>query len=302
MLYITTTSLNIRRAPVVSPDTLICVLPERTTVEIIEKASVAGWVKVIAQLNPSVTGYVSEKYLRPKNENDVDYHFQHSTALPEVHLIPGSGTSIVRNSANGRAFPLNESDLPFKDAVSSETKVQSIYRIIEYLDVTRNARYAPANSRTYCNIYAFDYCYLSKAYIPRVWWLPKAIVDITHGKSVPVQYDKTVGELNANMLYDWFETYGSDYGWRRTFDPDELQNAVNNGCCGIIVAKRVDLNRSGHIVACVPESDLNKAERISGKVSRPLQSQAGMKNYKYFIGNWWTKPQTFRGFGFWLHD
>jgi hypothetical protein len=42
------------------------------------------------------------------------------------------------------------------------------------------------------------------------------------------------------------------------------------------------LNKSGHVVVVVPETETEKAFRVNGKVIYPLQSQAGMNNYNYF--------------------
>lgn len=119
-------------------------------------------------------------------------------------------------------------------------------------------------------------------------------------------YDATVHELNANSIHDRFSTYGAQFGWRRTFDIDELQSHANKGSVSIISAKRRDTNRSGHITAVVPEPDSLRAIRKKGLVTAPVQSQAGAKNDKYVVKNWWNTQEDgqdkFSSFSFWMHD
>jgi len=112
-----------------------------------------------------------------------------------------------------------------------------------------------------------------------------------------------VEELNANSLYDWLSSYGQTFGWRREFDLTRLQDAANAGEVCLINAQRRELNRSGHIVAVVPETDANQARRSGTNVISPLQSQAGAVNFLYGGTNrtWWTGAQ-FRAFGFWIHS
>ena len=67
-------------------------------------------------------------------------------------------------------------------------------------------------------------------------------------------YGTTVSELNANSLYNWLEEFGSDFGWRRTLDVTELQNAANAGQVALICGQRTELNQPGHICLVVPET------------------------------------------------
>ena len=58
-----------------------------------------------------------------------------------------------------------------------------------------------------------------------------------------------------------------------------LQAAANAGQVCVIVARRVDLNRPGHITAVVPETPAASAVRSAQhEVLRPLESQAGTRN------------------------
>jgi hypothetical protein len=123
------------------------------------------------------------------------------------------------------------------------------------------------------------------------------------GKPVPVKYDDSVRELNANSLHDWFADFGGQFGWRRAADLDQAQQAANAGGIGVIVAQRTDLNRSGHIVIVVPEIAPASAKRSDGRVQLPLQSQAGAANSCCSCGTsrWWV-GQQFRSFGLWVHE
>ena len=176
-------------------------------------------------------------------------------------------------------------------------------KIINYLDSAKpqHLRWRPKSGVPYCNIYAYDLCYLAGVYLPRVRWRPGAIDAIPGSEAVEPKYGNTVSELNGNALYDWFDDYSPSYGWARETNPSALQAATNQGHVGIIVAKRTNTNASGHIAAMVPEHGNFKAQRnASDQVQRPLQCQAGRKNYKFSSGSsaWWTGSQ-FADFSLW---
>ena len=114
--------------------------------------------------------------------------------LPEAHLRQDR-PDITPASARGRAFPIGDPARPRSDPEA----------IVAYLDVEASLRYRAAGGRTYCNVYACDYCGLAGVYLPRAWWTGDALGRITAGESVGVSYGKTVRELSANALYDWLE-------------------------------------------------------------------------------------------------
>lgn len=196
----------------------------------------------------------------------------------------------------GRAFPLGDPGAPGRAAGAAA--------IVRFLDVEKSARYKPADGKTYCNIYAYDFCFLSGVYLPRVWWLKDAIKSLNEGNAVAVKYAVTVGELNANALYDWLSEFGASFGWKKVATLDDLQKAANAGSVAVICAARKDPKRSGHITVVVPE-DVPPllAQRSEGAVSLPLQSQAGVRNFCFSCGTgkWWEGLQ-FRASGFWMHD
>lgn len=174
--------------------------------------------------------------------------------------------------------------------------------IVEWLavDDPQHLRYQRQGSTTFCNIYAHDYCYLAGAYLPRVWWSGPALLRLAQGETLESRYGTTVSELNANSLFDWLGTFGPSFGWRRVFEPAEIQHAANQGRVCLLCAQRTQLNRSGHISAVVPETEEQRALGIA-QVSTPLQSQAGWTNFRYGTARWWLDPK-FRDSGFWVAD
>jgi hypothetical protein len=167
----------------------------------------------------------------------------------------------------------------------------STHKVIEYLAVDKSARYKPTSVATYCNIYAYDFAYLMGAYVPRVFWTADAIKSLNF---TPV-YGKTLTEMNANALYDWFPKRGPEFGWKEV-NITEAQQAANQGKCVIMVAANLNRSRSGHIVAVAPETETVKCVGSGGIIIYPVMSQAGRVNKRYFCSKWWgghERPRIF---------
>lgn len=208
--------------------------------------------------------------------------FKQNIGIPVVHL---SKKGVSRNQESTRAFPLSESNIPFFDG-----SIDSIHGIIDWLDVEKSPRYKRKQHSTYCNIYAYDYAYLMRAFLPRVWWYERAI----NNQTFTPEYAKTVHELNANSLADWFPHYGAQFGWEKLSSTTQAQERANAGECVIMVAANKNRKRSGHIVAVVPETDEHEAVGARGITIYPLQSQAGGVNQKYFSYKWWNGMEKLR--------
>ena len=220
------------------------------------------------------------------------------TLIPPVHLTENSPAA-RRALTTGRAFPLGELDRPGRTTGTAA----DLERIVRYLDVEANARYARTPSNTFCNVYACDYCYLAGVYLPRVWWNRTALAAIGDGRSVDAKYGVTVEELNANALFEWLNEFGPSFGWTRAVSVEKLQTAANTGQVSIICAQRSELLKPGHIAAVVPESlPQYVAERLRSQIRVPLQSQAGSRNFCFSCipGRWWEGAQ-FRASSFWIH-
>ncbi len=204
---------------------------------------------------------------------------------------------LVDNDSDRRAHNINDPHASRRTSKKNASQVAEIHDVIDYLDVEEAERYLPGAGKTYCNIYAHDYAYLCGAYIPRVWWDKDALIDIAAGKNVEEHYGKTVYELNANAIYDWFTSYGSDFNWKQATDAMALQKRADTGSVCVIVARRKNRKRSGHIAAVVPQSSGYSSS------SWPVESQAGSINYQYHIKQnaWWEKVK-FDAHAFWHHD
>jgi predicted chitinase len=306
---VTASNLNFRSQPVISSATKIASLNQGTKVEKIADAP-GGWLKIRVLLNGETReGYVAGKYLQPLEHAPAEPTPvpQEATIDFEIHPVhlAENRTDITRRRNGGWAFPLGEADRPGRSDGDTANRANSVLKIINYLDSEneQHLRYQPKPSITYCNIYAYDFCYLAGVYLPRVWWTDKSLLQIKDDVAVPVEYAKTVREMNANMLLDWFADYGALFGWKRVFDLDVLQAAANSGEVCIIVGQHTNLNHSGHITVVAPEHDGFSASRSSaGDVSRPLESQAGRINYRFFVNTqrWWL-GSSFRNHGFWRH-
>ena len=225
-------------------------------------------------------------------------------ALPEAHL-PRAAGAVTKRTALAGAHSLNEAGMPRRAGSDPATLRGELAAIIAYLgvDTAAHKRYQPRDGLTFCNIYAHDYTTLAGCYLPRVWWNSPALLKIAAGQTVPALLGSTVDEVRANMLFRWLRDFGANFGWRRAATLTELQDHANLGGVCVIVARRKEEGRSGHIVAVVPETATESAKRdATGKVTMPLQSQAGSVNFRYgrSTPDWWTDPK-FAEFAFWVH-
>ena len=288
--------LFIRSEPVVQNNTKIALLPMSQLVTRKSISSVTPWWEVSTVLQGTdLSGFVNSDFLVPAASF---VQPQEHGSLSPVHLR--TNNPVTRNGTS-RAFPLNEASQPTRSPSSTAAdKVKELGKIIKWLDVENKVRYRPTSSSTYCNVYSYDYCYLASAFLPRVWWMPSALAKILAGTAQSPIYGQTVEEVTANRIFNWLKDFGPQFGWRRTFDLTEMQNAANDGQVGIICAQRIDLHKPGHICPVVPETSTQRAVRQGSAVVKPLQTNAGGTNWEYIARVWWTSS-IFREFGFWIH-
>ncbi|WP_413998754.1 SH3 domain-containing protein [Flavobacterium sp. W1B] len=298
---VASSSLNLRDFPSTNDNsTILAKIPFRHTVKLIEKTA-SDWWKV-KLLNTEKEGFVFSKDIEPVDESTDEI-----SDLEVPNFEPGLKGSLDNKEETYK--PIGNPSIPFRDLTSAESKRASIAKIIDTLDVSKSFRYQKDEADTYCNIYTFDFCFFAKVYIPRLRWTDKAIEELKKGNEVPVIFEDTVRPFYSNYIYDWFEKSANAFGWKKIDNVDELQEKVNaNGGVGIICAKRFILNKSGHVVVVVPETETEKAYRVDGKVIYPLQSQAGMNNYNYFSEirkDWWNNKDPEKGYSsaiFYYHD
>jgi hypothetical protein len=255
-------------------------------------------------------GFAASNFLKPAGKAVDEVPVITVQREPEEGDIPAvsmqrKGDSITKRSEPAGALSLNEAGQPGRKGETGAERCAELAAIIDWLavDDTSHERYQPTSTATFCNIYTHDYCFLAGVYLPRVWWLPGAIERLAKGEDVEPIYEKTIDEQRANDLFRWLNDFGPRFGWRATGTLTKLQEAANLGGLGIIVARRRDDGRSGHIVMVVPETESNRARRNSdGEVIAPLQSQAGSRNFQFGTGilDWWTDDR-FAKSAFYVH-
>lgn len=308
------TPLRLRREPKIDRAdpgaNVIARLPDGHRVRLVSGTLGDKFVEVETSLNGAhLSGFAASEFLVPvPGAADVP------TMVPAVTspttgiaavFAPSRPGVVTTRKAPATALSLNEPDRPGRKGITPEELRAEIDEIIDYLAVDKasHARYRPAGGRTFCNIYAHDFCTLAGVYLPRVWWTPGAIERLARGETVPPKLGTTIDEQRANDLFRWLRDFGPRFGWRQTGTLTKLQTEVNIGAIGLIVARRTDDGRPGHITAVVPETGGDKARRDgSGEVIAPLQSQAGASNFMRATGklDWWM-GETFADSAFWLH-
>lgn len=305
--------LRLRSEPVISAPpqaNVVANLPDGHPVRAVTGTKVNDFYEVETSLSGALLhGFASAKYLVPP----VDVADFDPTAVlpmpPTTGIVavsmPRKPRTVTRRCDPASAHSLNEQNQPTRDGTTAEALRTELASIIEWLGVDdpANLRYQPHDGRTFCNIYAHDYCTLAGVYLPRVWWSAPALLKLASGQTIDPLYGDTIEEQRANDLCRWLRNFGSTFGWRRTGTLTKLQMEVNQGAVGVIVARRKEEGRSGHVVMVVPETVEMIAKRDArGDVIAPLQSQAGATNFRYGTGKqgWWNSAE-FADFGFWLH-
>jgi hypothetical protein len=307
------TTLRLRSAPKISkPPTanVVADLPDGHPVRAITGDAVNGFMEIETSLSGALLrGFASTKFLVADPSREQIPIVQPSPTPPRQGIVavsmPRTPGSLTRRKDLASGHSLNEDAQPRRQGDNAETLRAEIGKIVDWLAVDNPAhrRYQPANGATFCNVYAHDVCHLANIYLPRVWWSPRALVDLQAGKRVEPLIGDTIFEVRANDLFRWLRDFGPDFGWRRTGSLTKLQQEANQGAIGLIVALRKVEQRSGHVVVVVPETVDHKARRDdTGEVIAPLQSQAGARTVRYGTGrlNWW-KDELLADAAFWLH-
>lgn len=192
----------------------------------------------------------------------------------------------------------------------------SVFNIVSFLDVEnpKSLRYFPTLHSTYCNIYAYDFCYLRGVYIPRVWWINHGIAqDVIneryahskHSFSAPkAVYGKTIREMTANSIHLWLEDYGMEYfGWERVATPEELQERADDLDVCLITAIRENRRKSGHVSVVIPRGLFPGTSDPGAMYDFPIESYAGRENRMAILNsNLWWEAETYEDYGFWANS
>ncbi|MEG0861004.1 MAG: hypothetical protein RSD81_20765 [Pseudomonas sp.] len=305
--------LRVRSEPSISDPAqanVIGHLPDGHPVRAVTRRAQGGFREIETSLSGALLhGFVSQKFLVPASDASsipviTPAVSQPSSAIVAVSMPRKPGRVTKRVDTAG-AHSLNESGQPTRQGATPDALCAELGAIIKWLAVDNAAhkRYQPHSGLTFCNIYCHDYCHLAGVYLPRVWWASRAVIALANGKPVEPLIGDTIFEMRANDLFRWLRDFGPDFGWRQTGTLSKLQQVADQGGIGLIVARRKEEGRSGHIVMVVPETPEFSASRNSaGEVTAPLQSQAGATNFRYGTGraNWW-KGEQFAESAFWVH-
>jgi hypothetical protein len=310
-----TAQLRLRREPVIDPDkpsaNVIAHLPDGHRVRWISGKPTARFLEVETSLNGALLrGFAASKHLvKVAAQGDIPVIAPAATpptAGITAVFAPRKATSVTRRTEFANALSLNEPGQPGRTGATPEALREDLWRIIDHLAVDRasHVRYQPRDGSTFCNIYAHDYCALAGVYLPRVWWLPHAIEALTRGEAVTPRLGATISEQRANDLFRWLQSFGPRFGWRQTGTLSKLQAEANLGAVALVIARRKEEGRSGHVSLVVPEPAGTRARRdAAGDVIAPLQSQAGTSNFRFGTGaaNWWN-AEKFAESAFWIHS
>lgn len=289
---------------------VIAELPDGHPVQAVSRRKVNGFLEVETSLfGAHLRGFVWADYLKRAPETVQIPVEAPAPAPPDKGIVavymPRKPGTVTRRADPAGAHSLNEPGQPGRKGTKPEELTEELLKIIDWLGVEKlsHKRYRPHGGLTFCNIYAHDYCHLAGVYLPRVWWTPRALLDLQAGKSVPPLLENTITEMRANDLFRWLRDHGLLFGWRQTGTTDKLQQAANQGGIGLIAARRKQDGRSGHLTLVVPETGNWRARRdAAGEVIAPLQSQAGSVNFRFGTGKpgWW-KEDRFAESAFWIH-
>lgn len=306
-----TSTLNLREAAS-STAKVRAALPAGQLVKLVSGKKGDEWWQVETSLNGAfLTGFAASKYLETM-PGGTDVPVVVVTPQPPASsgvvavYCPREPGTITRRTAPAGARSLNEANMPSRSGDTALKRTQDIAAIINWLNVentSANLRWAPGNGRTFCNVYAHDFCMLAGAYLPRVWWTGAALVKLAKGEKVEPLIGNTIDEQRANDIFRWLRSFGPDFGWRETGTLTKLQEAANLGGVCLIIARRKEDGKSGHVVPVVPETEQWKAARnTAGEVTTPLQSQAGRVNFNYGRGDrkWWEGDE-FADHAYWIH-
>ncbi|MCP4382798.1 MAG: hypothetical protein GY798_15490 [Hyphomicrobiales bacterium] len=290
---------------------VIAQLPDGHPVRAVSGTKRNSFLEVETSLSGAhLRGFVKAKFLKPAPAQThipivIPDAEPPTEGIVAINMPRKQGTVTKRTGVAG-AHSLNETGQPGRKGTAPTELTAALAKIIDWLavDKTSHKRYQPRSGLTFCNIYAHDYCHLAGAYLPRVWWSEKALLKLDKGETVKPLYGDTIREMRANDLFRWLRDFGPRFGWRQSGNLTELQQVANEGGPGVIVARRKQDGRSGHIVMVVPEISEHTARRNgASQVVAPLQSQAGSTNFRYSRGktDWWLEDR-FAESAFWVRS
>ena len=210
-------------------------LPDGHPVRAVTGRKKDGFLEVEANLfGANVRGFASAEFLTPASPRVAEAARAAAEAAPTgivAVTMPRRPGTVTKRTQPADAHSLNEPNQPARKGTTPVELVGELGTIINWLAVEKSTHkhYLPHDGLTFCNIYTHDYCHLAGAYLPRVWWTQRAIIDLTHGRTVEPLLGNTIVEMRANDLFRWLRDFGGMFGWRQTGTLTKLQQNANQG-------------------------------------------------------------------------
>lgn len=230
------------------PNVILRVLPKGTPVETTpEKRSMLGFNFVSCKVD-GIFGWIAEHLL--VQEDNYIYHEREDF---EAEMQSLKGNPKTPNDIRARLYPI--------ERMPCQTDFEKHFEeVVRFLDVENSLAFRAKGAKTYCNVAAYQFCHQMGVYIPRVFWSRSAFAKIAAGEKVPVEYGKTVFEMSANALFDWFFEFGEKNGWKQV----DFDNLPKNKII-LAIVKREEI---GHIAIIKPNGNSWEAGR-SNKEDNP---------------------------------
>ena len=196
---------------------------------------------------------------------------------------------ITRQDTSCRHLPIGEPKALFY-RVNAYTFQNNLHEIANWLNASKSRRYAPSENESFCNVYAYDFCYLSCVYLPRaVFSRPDE-----NGRQ------ELYSEYTSNQIVDWLEQKGKFFGWQKANSLTVLQEQANAGNVCLITARSKPGYEHGHISVVLPESNSILAQRVGENVQIPVQSMAGQQPKTCFVEEAWWIEERYQEPDYWF--
>ena len=181
-------------------------------------------------------------------------------------ITPSGGDLIIHADYNVSVSNKALRNKPHYENAADKRSKSNYNTVIDQFKVASNSRYARSSGKTYCNIFAWDVTSAMKAEIPH--WIYSNGKPANPGAS-------GAKEINANATYNWLNSYGAAYGWKKVSAAD-AQKRANSGYPTIAIWKNPS-GGSGHVAVVRPEGNGYAYSAYYG----PVTAQAGAQNKNY---------------------
>lgn len=232
---VTSNTLNLRREPAVPADNpsanRIAALPNGHLVSLISGSPGDKWFEVETSLNGAhLRGFAASDFLElVTTKAKAIPILRPFAAEPQSGVaavfMPHSGGTITKRTGIAGPFSLNEPAQPSRSSTAEPSVLRKeIIKVIDWLNVEkpRHKRYQPGEGKTFCNIYAHDFCHLAGVYLPRVWWTQRAIEKLARNKNVQPLLNATIEEIRANGIFSLAKGF-----WRKIWlAPNRRPNEI----------------------------------------------------------------------------